>query len=241
MGTLVRELFGPHVVDDREAPPNYSVDHLGATAGPATAMKVVYRDTTPVVRTRSTARLLEGLVRHVAGEHTTRDDLLELRVLAVTAEGSAVFLPAPLRTRLARLGPHLRQEGLRALDEPVARIDPATGELVVTEPELAVDWQVLADLAPRGLDDGRAGHDPPVATGRYRSRRLHVRASDGIPRTRAQALATVAVLARNAALLPGQALLEALSAFVRACPVQPLPQSDDDAGLAAAVRSAVER
>lgn len=239
MNAAIRELLGPHVVDDPDAPPNYSIDHLGDATSPARAVKVVYRDATPVVRTRSTARLLEGLVRYVAGEHSTRDDLVELHVLALTRGESAMFLPAPLRGRLGRLGPHLRQQGLRALDEPVARIDPATGDLVVTDAELAVDWEVLVGLAGRGLDGAEPVDDPSVAAGRYRSRVLYMRAGDETPRSQAQAVVCVAGLVRNAALLPGQGLLDALASFVRRCCVQPLPDTDGDAGLTAALCEAV--
>lgn len=237
MDAAIRELFDPYVVDDPVAPANYSIDHLGVSIDPARAVKVLYRDATPVVRSRSTARLLEGLVRHVAGEHTTSDDLLELRVLALTRARSAVFLPASLRSRLVSLGPHLRRQDLRVLDEPAARVNAATGELVVTSPDLAVDWQVLATLAERGLDGDGVADDPPVATGHYRSKGLYLRPAQNAPDSRAHALVAMAGLARNAALFSGQDLLAALASFARRCPVLPLPETHRDAGLASALRT----
>lgn len=240
MDAAIRDLFALHVVDDPDAPPNYSIDHLSTADDPATAIKVAYRDVKPVVRTRSTARLLEGLVRHIAGEHTTSGDRLELRTLALTRGDSAVLVPARLRDRLTRLAPHLRRRGVRVLDEPVARIDPATGQLVVARPELAVDWSVLAGLGSRGLDGASDMADPPVTPGGYRLQGLYLAANAEAPASRANALVAVMPLVRNNGLLEGRVLLGTLAALVRTCPVQPLPKGMSPADLAAALRARLD-
>lgn len=125
-----------------------------------TDFHVLYRGITAVIRTRDLRRLLDGLLAYLSAMVEQPDDTtLRLDVLAFVKDGAAVLAPADIRTALPSLERRLNAKGLRVVDRPWARLDPATAELVLTAAELAVDVEVLDEVA--------AGRDPAVAPGRY--------------------------------------------------------------------------
>ena len=165
---FLRRVLAAHLVDDVEAPANYSV--LLAGDDPESrdrAFHFVYRGFNPVVRTRDPQRLVAGLMARLAGhlDHGRTDDI-RLDSLALVAGEVAVLVPPEIRSVMPTLERRLNTKGLWVVDQPWTAVDPDTGEVLVRKPTLEVDSTAMTRLiaafpAPRRPD-------PPVAPGRYR-------------------------------------------------------------------------
>lgn len=121
---------------------------------------------TSVVRTRDQGRLIDALLGYLssAGEQAD-DETLRLDVVAYVKDDTALLAPPEIRWVMASIERRLNAKGLRVLDRPWARIDIETGDLLVTGPDLTVDWRVLEEHG-EGLGT-RARSDRSVLPGRY--------------------------------------------------------------------------
>jgi len=173
---VLDRLFPGAQVDDLRAPENFAVA-LGGTpttkgAGSSRSLKLLVRGGQQLVRSRSGARVLAGLLQHLSAglpAAADRDDSL-LRVYATpaVAGGRAVLLPSGLVDHVKQLQPRFAKVGVTLVDTPEVLVDPATAELVVPEPTIPYDAAVL-DEVDAGPDGGvKLGAELPwVRPGRY--------------------------------------------------------------------------
>ncbi|MFN8024871.1 MAG: PqqD family peptide modification chaperone [Acidimicrobiia bacterium] len=169
---ILDRLFPGARVDDLRAPENYAVA-LGGTpttkgAGASRSLKLLVQGSRQIVRSRSSARVLAGLLQHLTDDLAPRDsaDPSLLRVYATPAvsDGRAVLLPAGLAEHVKQLQPRLAKVGATFVDTPSVWVDPVRGELVVPEPTVAFDAAVLDDVDR----DVKLGAELPwVRPGRY--------------------------------------------------------------------------
>lgn len=164
----LRELLGAHLVEDAGAPPNYSLSlHPdGRGGGPARPMHTVYRDGATLITNRSARRALSALLADLdmLAERSLRSaELVSVLGLAVVDGERAVLVPRSVVLALPRIERELARAGLRVVDQPLPRLDAATGELVVGPQFLRVEEGMLDEideLAPparRELPAGRPG------------------------------------------------------------------------------------
>jgi hypothetical protein len=164
---VLRAALAAHLVDDVEAPANYSVQ-LGepSTSGAGAGFHFLYRSSASVVRTRDARRVVRGLFTHLSSHHVDPGPgLLRVHGVTLVAGDTAVLAPAALRQWPELIERRLNGQGLRFADTPWALVDPARAEVVVPEPSLDIDWSALDPLDM--LAGGRGRPDPPVAPGRY--------------------------------------------------------------------------
>lgn len=169
MHGLLRRALADHLVDveGSPAPANFSL-HLAEDGGRRGTkdFHMLYQGATGVVRTRDKGRLIDSLLSYLssAGEQAD-DETLRLDVMAFVKDDAAVLAPAEIRAVMPSIERRLNAKGLRVLDRPWARINVKTRGLVVTEPNLTVDWQVL-EKHKEGLG-ARARSDPSLLPGHY--------------------------------------------------------------------------
>jgi hypothetical protein len=153
-----------HVVDEAEIAPNYSFQlGMRSTAGPGAALSLVFRQCRSVVRTRSAARAFTCLLRYLY-ERTDpyAGGVVPVDTLALFRGGTVVLAPISLRLQVRKLQRQLEDEGFVVIDAPCAKLDAATGELVVLEPPLEVDHDAVdAMIRLAGQDPAAARVGPP--------------------------------------------------------------------------------
>jgi len=154
-----RAVFAPALVEGVEAPPNVSVAETTVRAG--RPQYWCYRS--GVVARR--ARALQGALRSAArllssyADEGLRDEAVVLVPAMVAVRGgSAVLLCPQSRFLVPGLDARLRADGWSLSDEPWARIDPRTGEVVIPPLEVDIDEAALAGLPADRLD----GNDAPA-------------------------------------------------------------------------------
>ena len=164
---VLRRTLKAHLVPEVEAPSNYSVS-IGETGadGRSAGFHFLYRSSSAVVRTRDPERVVRALM---AWLHSHREeqpqDVLRVWGTALISEHGAVVGPPAVQHALEVVERRLNSRGIRVVDAPTVPIDPQRSEVVVPEPDLEIDWSVLADLADAVPGPRRA--DPPVPPGRY--------------------------------------------------------------------------
>lgn len=168
---IVRGFLARYLVGDDEAPANYSLVLACAGAkGAPRRLNMLFRSATTLTRSRSASRVLRSLGAYLAShaEGATDDGLLELDAVAALGVGGAVLMPSEVRTfDLGRFEGMLRRGGFALVDAPSAKVDPATGELVVSPPLLELDESVLDSLGAGMAGTGEVvpGRYPLVAWG----------------------------------------------------------------------------
>ncbi|MDP8970372.1 MAG: hypothetical protein M3N52_07745, partial [Actinomycetota bacterium] len=203
---LLEQVLAAHLVDDPQAPSNYSVQ-LVADGAPGKAFHFLYDRSISALRTRSPRRLVEGLLSYL-NSHTAaaRDDLLVVDALAFVGDGRALLVPHAVRLSLSKLERPLNRAGFALVDVPRATLDVVSGQLVVPEWDLAVDAAALDGL--EALGPGR--REPVVPPGRYPLAGWAFGGPDGEGMSPATAVWQAATLVRGA---PGaQRTLDCLQA-----------------------------
>jgi thiol-disulfide isomerase/thioredoxin len=154
-------------VTDRRVPDNYSValDRVGT--GAAQKLNLLVQGGRQLVRSRSKGRVLAGLLAHLSAATETLevpDGLLALMVSVGMRDGRALLLPADLTPWIRDLQPRLHRLHIALVDGPITFLDPDAREVVVPEPSVAYEPEILD-----GADDGlRLGRElPRVRPGRY--------------------------------------------------------------------------
>jgi hypothetical protein len=169
---VLDRLFPGARVDDARAPDNYAVA-LGGTpttkgAGASRSLKLLVQGSRQLVRSRSSARVLAGLLQYLSADlgsgDEREDSLLRVYATPAVADGRAVLLPAGLVDHVKQLQPRFAKVGVSMVDTPGALIDPVTAELVVPAPTIPFDAAVLDELDA----DVKLGPELPWARpGRY--------------------------------------------------------------------------
>jgi peroxiredoxin len=166
---ILDRLFAGARVNDRRVPDNYSVA-LGGTAttkgaGSSRSLKLLVHGSRQLVRSRSGARVLAGLLQYLSGDLTPVDPaLVRVNATPVVRDGEALLLPPGLVDFVKQLQPRLAKAGMGIVDTPRTLLDADTHELVVPEPVVPYDASVLDEL-----DAGmKLGSELPwVRPGRY--------------------------------------------------------------------------
>jgi hypothetical protein len=168
---LLRRAFADRVVDDVDAPPNYSVVlHDDAGSRGVRQLHQLFRASSLVTRSRDHGRIVHALAAHLSAhldDEPTSDPesgLLQTIALGAVAGSNAYLLPRWLLSSLKTVQPRLNRLGVQLVDGPRTLVDATTGELVVPEPAVTVDPSVAAELAPSGK---RSPEPPAIAPGRY--------------------------------------------------------------------------
>ncbi len=154
-------------MEDVEAPPNFSVRVADPCAPDRRRQRfhTLFVNCQPVLETRDPERLVGAMLAHLGQLPPESAPLVALDAMAVVAKDVAVVTYTPWQPRHAVEG-HLRYRQLLTVDGRFLLIDPATGELVVRQPSIAVDASVVPELP--GAFPGRAVAEPAAAPGRYR-------------------------------------------------------------------------
>ena len=161
-------------VDDPGVPENFSVALYPDSDGAARQLNLLVRSGLQMVRSRSQARVLRGLLGHLSYViHNPDRGLLQADGLAVIRDGEAFVLPSLLHNMWSVAQPKLSRLGLQVVDRPWASIDPRSAELVVAEPLVDFDRRVLDEL---DVAAGPGRELPEVQAGRYP---LHARVMAG--------------------------------------------------------------
>jgi hypothetical protein len=153
-------MLASHLVEDVEAPPNYSVRLLEREPGGIEAPRafVLYRGQCLLMRTRRPDRVLRSLGDCLSSQVDAGGPRVRVRQAAVVGRSGAVILPHDLFWRLEAIESELLQRGVWLVDPPFVDIDTGTGELVLSRPPFGPDG-----------GDGRSD-DPargPVPVGRH--------------------------------------------------------------------------
>lgn len=151
--------FAPYVVDDDEAPRNFSVRF---STDPKNA-HLLFWGGCIAARSFDPARILRALIDHLGAHRRPPEGLVWVSSLAFVAGGRAVLMPSPFDDDLRIADRQLRQAGWVAVDSPRALVDLRSGELVVA-PLLDVDARAVA-AATAGVARRRV--EPTVPYGRY--------------------------------------------------------------------------
>lgn len=170
-----------------------------------------------MVRTRNLRRLINALLAHLSGFVVVEGDgagSLQLNVVAFVRDGDAVLAPPEIGSVLPSLERRLAARGVRVVDQPWADVDRITGELVVPEPRLEVDWAALQELEAL---DGRSRLDGSVPAGRYpvAGWGFGVAVGQQGPISRALAVMLAGNLLRNRGQVGDQAALDGLARVMR--------------------------
>ncbi len=139
-------------MEDVEAPVNYSIvlgDDDGGGRGATRALNLLYRSSGLVVRSRSRARVVDGLLAYLSDFLPRPEGFLVTDALGVVSNGSAVLIPRFILSMLKQAQPRFNRVGLQFVDTPVSTIDPASRELVVPPPALEADAAALEGLDRR--------------------------------------------------------------------------------------------
>jgi hypothetical protein len=161
---MLDRLFPGLRVEDSRAPDNYSVllqDSLNRTR----EFNLLLQGPRYLVRSRTRARVLRGLLNHLSAELSHPEQpLLGLRTSAVVHNGRAIVLPASVSSWINVVQPRLNRLGIQIVDLPWLLIDPVAAEMVVPEPLVGYDHGVLDELDGADRLDSEL---PPVLPGRY--------------------------------------------------------------------------
>jgi hypothetical protein len=115
---------------------------------------------------RDPDRLVRAVVAHLSAYEPVADGLVRLRGVPLVRDGEALLACLAARSSFDLLERRLNANGLLLVDEPFVVLDPAAAELVVAEPDLAVDRRALARAAT--VVGGKRRQEPSVSPGRYR-------------------------------------------------------------------------
>lgn len=236
----LRQVLAAYVVDDPDAPANYSVQ-LSPPVGRAAVSAPLHRlfeAHCEVVRDRAPLRVVRALLAHLGALLPPDADLMQVRAVAVVGPNGAVLAPASWRRRAPGLERHLRRARLRILDAPFACLDVRTGNLVVPTAALAVDEAALASL------DGLAASPPqareaalPPGSHPLTGWAMTPSEEEQAPSGAAALVAAVGLVA-NLDAVGWPRALEALARQLRSVALVPAPPLDDRDAAALLVRLA---
>ncbi|MDP8969906.1 MAG: hypothetical protein M3N52_05330, partial [Actinomycetota bacterium] len=161
---VLRALLAGYVVEQVQAPPNFSV-RVGEDAEPGTKpLHLLYHSHTRVVRARSPRRVVDALLGRLElfADPAQPRDRLRVDALGLVGGDRAVLVPARLRRKLATIERRLNHAGLAVVDLPHVDLDVATGELIHATAGLRLDPAALA-----ALDGWERDPQETVRPGRY--------------------------------------------------------------------------
>ena len=153
-----------YLVQDVQAPPNFSLRLSSGDGGAGSQkLKFLYRGHGCIIRSRSRARVVRGLLNYLDAFVAPPDGTLRVRSFALVKQGKAYLVPRMIEVWLDLLSSPLHKAGFQFVDVQNAAVDLATRELVVPELHLAIDTKALETVQRES--GGR--EPPPIGPGRY--------------------------------------------------------------------------
>lgn len=229
---LLRRLLAAHLVDDQEAPANYSLQLLppAGTGAAAQPLNRLFEGPRELVVHRSQGRVVRALITALGGFSPPDGADLQVWATPLASADGVVLAPVEWRRRLPALQRALRRTGWTVMDAPFASLDVGSGHLVSPAPPVAIDAAALADLAateaealsglePSGLLPLRGWILPPTG-------------ADG-PLTRSEALTAGMRLCRNRDQVGGRRALALLAEQLVELPLTRAPRTFADGDAAA--------
>jgi len=141
----VRTLLAPWVVDEANAPPNYSLLLAEPSSSGRIYFHTLYRGGQLVSRSTDPSRVVRALLTEL-DVFTDRDNhYLRLTMSGLLREDGAVLVPLALRQLLLPVQRKLNSGGATLLDGPVVYISPAA-ELVLPEAFVSLDPEMEREL-----------------------------------------------------------------------------------------------
>jgi hypothetical protein len=164
--TTLDRLFPQSRIHDPKTPDNYSLAlHQSSVDNKIRDLNLLFRSDLQVVRTRSAGRVLRALLGYCSMEvHQPDPGLLQADGLAVVRNDRSYILPPFLYRTYDLVAGRLSRFGLQVVDRPWVCIDPATTQIVIEDPRLPYDRDMLAEL---DQDIPTSPELPAVGTGRY--------------------------------------------------------------------------
>jgi hypothetical protein len=165
LDTDLRRILAAHVIDF-DAPANFSA--LASSDDDDEQVRgfhFLYRASDSLVRTRTPRRIVHTLLHYLSDFAEPSTALPRLAAVGLVANGRAVIAPERVRAELPNIESRLNDAGVAVVDAPVLHLDPDGASLVVPEPALVLDRDVLADFERRHPPARRELE--PVAPGRY--------------------------------------------------------------------------
>jgi hypothetical protein len=157
------ETLQGHLVDDRDAPANYSIFHDVADSSQTSTRFRIYigckHATTTRTLTRAVAIVCGYLEDHVVTKES-QTETLEMLAVALVHRDEALLAPWQVRHGAPLVESRLERRGVRLLERRFVLVDPRTKELIVQPPSLPA-----AGVADISVAHGVVGHR--VAGGRY--------------------------------------------------------------------------
>lgn len=166
---LLRVALCAYIDTDVAAPVNFSLRIGGQESRAQTGLHVLYQASDQLARSAAPSSVVRALFAHLASYGSApAGGHLRLRVPAVVIDGVGVLIAPELAPVVLDVEPRLRRSGIELLESPVADIDTATRELVVSQPriDLAAATSAALIALDRARPATRAGA-PIAADGRY--------------------------------------------------------------------------
>lgn len=144
----VRAAFGSRLVEGLEPQPNFSVrfedevDEAGVRR-----FNILYRSDCQVIRSRHRSRVISTLRAALARHAGEGAGLAMLRQVALVGPDGATLAPPDLLPRIEEIEDRLAEREVRVLGSGLVHLDPATGELVIPQPELPIEDEAWIEEA----------------------------------------------------------------------------------------------
>lgn len=159
LSTAIKAALAHWVVDDPEAPNNFSVAFSRTT----TDTHLLFWGGCVAARSFDPDRILRSLVDHLGAHRPPPPGTVWVNALGFVKDGRAVLMPGVFKDDLRVVDRQVRSAGWVAVDAPRALVDLTTAELVVTD-LIEPDADALAK-AVDGVPQRRV--EPTVPHGRY--------------------------------------------------------------------------
>jgi hypothetical protein len=151
---LLRAALPAYVDDDVEVPVNFSLRIGGRESRGQAGLHILYQASDQLGRRAEPSQVVRALFAQLASYGSgPAAGRLRLRLPAVVVDGVAVLITPELAPLVLDVEPRLRRSGLQLMESPVADIDTATRELVVSPP--AIDLAAGTAAALAALDCAR--------------------------------------------------------------------------------------
>ena len=211
--------FAAYLVDDDQAPPNYSVQLNAPEREGQRPFHFLFQAGTTAARSGSARRIVHALLLHLSGlVEEARGDGLTAGALPLVRDGRCLLVPPGARADLKRTERAFNRAGIAVDDHHHALIDLVTGELVVEAPTVGLAEEAYAALARLSPEPARAedvapeGRYPVVGWAFLDQSRPELTGADGVLRA--------LNLLRHAHVVGVQGSVDALARlFVQAKPV----------------------
>ena len=161
---VLRRLLAPSLSDGMTADPNLSA-WFGRQDGAVRDLAALYRHGKTCFRTARPARVVNAVLGYLDGYLPAPPGLMRIESWALLGADGVVLVHDFFQSRIRLHESVLRRAGYEVIDRAVQYLDPLSKEIVIPEPRLEFDADVLDEL-------GGPGDDQRFHAGRYPVRAL---------------------------------------------------------------------